>query len=76
MGSDKPHKNISHNEFYHNDKSVFISFDIKYVMLVPYIVSGRKVSFQVSQSVTLNVLFTRRLYLWLLLFPYWRGEPS
>lgn len=49
MGSDKPHKNISHNEFYHNDKSVFISFDIKYIMLVPGIVSGRKVSFQVSQ---------------------------
>ena len=49
MCSHKADKHMAYGELYHDNQSVFVSFDVKHIMLVAHIVRSRKVHFDIRK---------------------------
>ena len=53
MRTYKAYENMSYREFYHYNQPVFVSSDVKHIMLITYIIGCRKVNLYIRQVLPL-----------------------
>ena len=49
MRTHKAYENMSYCEFYYNNQPVFVSSDVKHIMLIAYIIGRRKVNLYIRE---------------------------